>query len=401
MPEFKKVILISIDNLRYDCVGYQPDKRELREYGVLKYLETPTLDAIAAKSLCFTNCVSTSTYTTSAHASVFTGLYPPRHGVRAFFDTKLRPDALTLAEVFSTNGYRTICATDVPELFEPLGLTRGFDHFVVRSDAEVFRLLEAYRNERVFLFAHFFDVHEPYLFSECPPAPDYNADYFDLMGDFYRMFNLTITDKRPHALWQNFGQAINRDINYLLRVYVAGVSKFDRGRFRLFVETLKNAGYWDQALTVIFADHGEGRCFYQNRNYFSHSGELYDNVLRVPLLLHAPGLAPKVDHSLSSVVDIFPTVTALAAIRADLPYPLNGINWQDGGGSWPGLRRGLERPQGWQPDGRRKREPAGAGNRGERQCLAPMAAVRADKREEIPIGGQAGGFSGRRQPCVI
>lgn len=400
MPEFKKVILISIDNLRYDCVGYQPDKRELREYGVLKYLDTPTLDAIAEKSLCFTNCISTSTYTTAAHASVFTGLYPPRHGVRAFFHTKLRPDALTLAEVFKINGYRTICATDIPELFEPLGLTRGFDHLVVRNDSEVFRLLEAYRNEKVFLFVHFFDVHEPYLFSECPPTKDYNADYFDLMADLYRMFNLTITDKRPHALWQNFGQATNRDINYLLRVYVAGVSKFDRGRFRFFIEALKTAGYWDQALTVIFADHGEGRCFYHNASYFCHSGELYDNVLRVPLLFHAPGLAPKVNHSILSLVDIFPTITALAGIRADLPYPLDGNNCQDGGGSSRGLRRGLERPKRGQPDGRRKREPVGAGNRGERERVAPMAAVRTDKKEEIPIDGQAGGFSGRRQPCV-
>src|SRR3990170_3243786 len=100
----QNIILISIDALRFDCVGYQPDKRELEKYNVLKYLETPTLDSIAEKSLCFSQCISTSTYTTSAHASIFTGLYPPKHGVRAFYATKLTKDVFTLSEILKTFG---------------------------------------------------------------------------------------------------------------------------------------------------------------------------------------------------------------------------------------------------------------------------------------------------------
>ena len=104
----KNVVMISIDTLRYDCVGYQPDKRELIKHDVLKYLETPTLDSIAEKSLCFTQCISTSTYTTASHASIFTGLYPPGHGVRAFYDTKISDEVITVAEVLRKKGYRTI-----------------------------------------------------------------------------------------------------------------------------------------------------------------------------------------------------------------------------------------------------------------------------------------------------
>ncbi len=70
----KHIILISIDNLRFDCVGYQPDKRELARHDVLKHLETPNLDRIAEKGVCFTSCISTNTYTTASHASLFTGL---------------------------------------------------------------------------------------------------------------------------------------------------------------------------------------------------------------------------------------------------------------------------------------------------------------------------------------
>ncbi|NIS74048.1 MAG: sulfatase-like hydrolase/transferase, partial [Deltaproteobacteria bacterium] len=87
------------DNLRYDCIGYQPDKQDLLKYDVLKYLETPTLDHIASESICFTSCISPGTYTTSVHASVLTGLYPPRHGVRSFYTTKLHRDISSLAEI--------------------------------------------------------------------------------------------------------------------------------------------------------------------------------------------------------------------------------------------------------------------------------------------------------------
>lgn len=320
-----KIILISIDNLRFDCVGYQPDKRQLAEYNILKYLETPTLDTVAQQSLCFTNCISTSTYTTSAHASVFTGLYPPRHGVRAFFDTRLDPDAPVLAEILRRNGYRTICTTDIPELFEPLGLTRGFDHVVVRNDAEVLRLLDLYRDGNVFLFIHFFDVHEPYLFSECPPTKDYNADYFLLMADLCRTIDQVVTDQRPHSLWQSFCNHINRDINHLFPIYVAGVSKFDQGRFRMFVEALKAVGYWEEALTIIFSDHGEGRCSLFNPNHFNHAGELYDNVLRVPLVIRMPGIIPGLNESLVSLVDIFPTLLNLVGVEWRMERPLDGM----------------------------------------------------------------------------
>jgi arylsulfatase A-like enzyme len=112
------IVLICIDTLRFDCVGYQPDKKELREYNLEGLLKTPTLDGIAEKSLCFTNCFSTNTYTTAAHASVFTGLYPPRHGVRAFYNHKMDSGVKTLAETFREHGYETAMAIDVLELFD-------------------------------------------------------------------------------------------------------------------------------------------------------------------------------------------------------------------------------------------------------------------------------------------
>ena len=304
-----KVILISIDNLRYDCVGYQPDKKELDEYNVKSLLETPTLDKLSEKALCFTQCISTNTYTTSAHASIFTGLYPPHHGVRAFFDTKLNKDIKTLAEVFKENGYTTVFATDVMALFKPLELTRGFDYLFERDDKGLLAFLEKRKNEKIFLFVHFFDVHEPYLFSEAPPSKDYNNNYFDLMGDLYKQYNVEIKDKKPHTLWRNFSNGINRNIEYMLPIYVKGVSKFDNDRFKYFIEALEKIDFFNRSLTAIFSDHGEGKCEQNNKNFFSHGGDLYDNVLRVPFLILHKDLKPATDNQLLSICDIIEFVS--------------------------------------------------------------------------------------------
>lgn len=320
MSNFDKVILISIDNLRYDCVGYQPDKRELKKYGLVDLLKTPTLDSIAEKSICFTNCISTNTYTTSAHASVFTGLYPPRHGVRAFYDTKLSQDVTTLAEIFKMNGYITVMATDTPEHFEPLSLTRGFDHIIVRSDPDLLQLIDRYKNEKMFIFVHFFDVHEPFLYSECPPFDHYNDDYYELMNNLSHVFNKEITEKDPLRAWQSFWKDLNQNINYLFRPYVEGVGKFDQGRLKIFIDALKTCGIWDNALIVIFSDHGEGRCFYQNHDYFAHAGELYDSVIRVPLIINMQESNYKVDDNLISIVDIFSMIISLTGVSVFLEY---------------------------------------------------------------------------------
>lgn len=324
-PITDKVILISIDNLRYDCVGYQPDKKELDKYNIKFLLETPTLDRLSEKALCFTQCISTNTYTTSAHASVFTGLYPPHHGVRAFFDTKLNKDVKTLAEIFKENGYITVFATDVMALFKPLDLTRGFDYLFERDDKGLFTFLEKNKKEKIFLFVHFFDVHEPYLFSETPPSVDYNNDYFALMEALYKKNNIEIKDKKPHTLWRNFTADIGRDIEYMLPAYVKGVTKFDNGRFKMFIDNLEKLKLFDKALTIIFSDHGEGKCEHNNPNYFSHGGDLYDNVLRVPLFILHKDVKSAIDNRLLCSCDIFEFVLEYAGINLTLEYVLDAV----------------------------------------------------------------------------
>ena len=315
------VILISIDNLRYDCVGYQPDKRELIKHDVLKYLETPMLDSIAEKSLCFTQCISTNTYTTASHASIFTGLYPPKHGVRAFYDTRLSNKVTTLAETLKRNGYRTILFTDSLDLFIPLGLNRGFEFELTRDDKKLFNLLTDLKDDRVFLFVHVMDVHQPFLHNTNEFRPGVNNDYFDEVFKLYKDYNLLeFYDRNGNSaeLWNRLvrGPLKGKPIDVLFPLYVRGVTKFDKGRFSYIINNLKSIGFINGALMAIFSDHGEGRCFHEDKKYFSHGGALYDNVLRVPLLMCHPDLKPETNDKLVSTVDIYPTILSILNINS-------------------------------------------------------------------------------------
>lgn len=325
----KNVILISIDNLRYDCIGYQTHNSELIKHDVLKYLETPTLDRIAENSLCFTQCIGTSTYTTSSHASIFSGLYPPKHGVRAFYETSLSKEVLSIAEVFKENGYKTILHSDSLELFLPLELNRGFDFELTRNDDRLFYLLKSLKDEKVFLFCHFMDVHEPFFHNTNSFLPKINDDYLDELYELYKNYNLLDFYERDDSnieLWNRLmrGPLSEKPLSVLLPLYVKGVTKFDKGRFDYFISTLKSIGFLNNALLTIFSDHGEGRCFHDNKEYFAHGCDLYDNVLRVPLIVSYSGITPGINEKLTSTVDIYPTILSILGMA--VPENLDGLN---------------------------------------------------------------------------
>jgi arylsulfatase A-like enzyme len=325
------IVLISIDNLRFDCIGCQPDKKELIKYDVVKYLETPTLDKIAEKSLCFTRCISTNTYTTAAHASILTGLYPPRHGVRAFYETKLSDEVYTLAEVLKTYGYVTVMMTDIVNLFRPLNLHRGFDYIFHNDDNGLMDFLKSNKGEKTFLFVHFFDVHEPFLMSE-NDAYD-NSDYRKEVDHLYEIYDLNkyrSPDDSDKGAWRRLLDQVGRkDHKNFLPLYIRGVSKFDRGRFGDFMSLLELSGFLEGSQLILCADHGEGKSSSYDPEGFSHGGMLFDSVIRVPLLIYHPDLSHKVVDRIVSLVDIFPTIFAMALgldARNLLPYESDGID---------------------------------------------------------------------------
>ncbi|MHB8232714.1 MAG: phosphoadenosine phosphosulfate reductase domain-containing protein [bacterium] len=310
-----KVILISIDNLRYDCVSYVKDRPHLKQFYLENLVDTPTLGEIASNSAVFTGCFSTSSYTTSAHASLFTGLLQPKHGVRPFFYKKVNDDCVTLAEIYKNNGYKTVFYSDVIELFQPLGLTKGFDFVYAGDINEFIKQLPALKDEKVFCFAHLFDAHEPYIYSQNYNENGYNDDYFSFINKMSALYKIPVTNNDPFALWNNFSGKVNYGVQIMLPPYIYGINKFDKGRFGSIYKSLKSLGYFNEEnIYSVFADHGEGRIAAFDMPVFGHMGELFDEVIRIPLILHAPQIENKVYDKLTSIVDIFPTLLSLSGL---------------------------------------------------------------------------------------
>jgi arylsulfatase A-like enzyme len=330
------IILISIDNLRYDCVTYQPFKKELERYGVDNLLKTPTLDKIAEESICFNQAITTTPYTTSAHASLLTGLYPPSHGVREFWNQKMFPEARTLPELLKDLGYKTVLYSDTIHFKNSnSGIDKGFDYYFTTSTEEDFyHFLSENCDHKLLVLVHFFDVHGPFLFSGTKMFKGYNDDYFQLMEKLYNKYGRETEyqelKEKPYDLWNTFFLKLKADDDSYrlgLSLFIQGVNKFDKNRFSFFIRNLKDTGIYDKSALFIFSDHGEGKSDKNNR--FDHFGELYDSVIRIPLIIHLPDTTHKVIDNQVSIVDICPTILeTLCNCKTEelLPYGLSGYN---------------------------------------------------------------------------
>jgi arylsulfatase A-like enzyme len=89
-----------------------------------------------------------------------------------------------------------------------------------------------------------------------------------------------------------------------------------------------------RTVVLITADHGEA--LGEHDYFFEHGAYLYEPVVRVPLIVAAPGLLPegKVIDPVTRTIDIMPTLIDLAG----LPVP-DGLQ----GRSLVGLARGVDR----------------------------------------------------------
>jgi arylsulfatase A-like enzyme len=319
-----RCLLISIDNLRSDCVGAHPDRRALRGFAVADP-DTPTLDAIVASGTTFRQCFAAAPYTTASHASILTGALPHRHGIREYYRTGLSGSVSTLFEHFKRRGYTTILATDFPVLLGPiLGFTRSVDHYVVEDDAAVEALLAAAAGP-VFCFWHFGSVHNP--FGLTSPAVD-GAFFEEEVARVAALAGVPEPrepapewldkerDGRERLLRQRYIAATDAlyaaaRYDQLMQLFVGGVERFDRHRLAAAIAALERTGWWDDALVALVADHGEE---YSERA-FAHFNGLWDGIVKVPFVLRGPGIARgRAIDWVCRTIDLAPTFLELAGI---------------------------------------------------------------------------------------
>jgi len=263
------ILLIVIDALRPDhlgCYGYQRET-------------SPELDKIAGEGVKFHKVLSQSSWTKPAVASLLTATYPEVHGVKRVGDV-LAYQATSLPALLRQNGYITACIQTNPFLTAESGFHEGFDHYVELYDPSpgVYKTpvqeatktaldwLHHFGKKPFFLYLHLLDTHNPYI----PPEPfrGFGSEEQDLFDGEIRSIDFHIG---------------------LLRDYLC------------------QTGILDKTVLVITADHGEE---FQEHGRRYHAKHLYEEVLRVPLIISLPALLSSGLSIPAQVrsIDIVPTI---------------------------------------------------------------------------------------------
>lgn len=310
--EIRNVLLISIDTCRADhlgCYGYPLDT-------------TPNIDAIAGEAAVFENAISPFPYTLPAHCSMLTGTIGPYHKVLDNSDYELADDDVTLAELLKGKGFSTAAFVSSFILDSRFGLAQGFDVYdddfenqinttgiSQRGGDEVTRhgieWIEDHKDERSFVFLHYYDAH----FTYDPPEP------------FASKFKNV---PPPAYVPTTFEQA-------LFDGYAGEIAYVDHCIGQV-VGKLKELGLYDSTLIVITSDHGE--MLGQHGEGF-HGYFIYQPAVRVPLIIKMPyASGSRRIAGTVGLVDIVPTVCSLLDI--DLSTPVQGRDlspFLDGGGA--------------------------------------------------------------------
>lgn len=305
------VVMYVVDTLRADALGcYRGEPGR-----------TPHFDRVASEGARFARAYANSSWTRPSVASLLTGHYPRTHGANGRFD-RLRSDLPTLPEVLRKHGYETVGIVANPNLASTFGFRRGFDHFLelyepvdqvrpiepqellVPAERVVDIALEWWRKPRqrpLFLFVFSIDPHAPYT----PPPPFdrmYDSEYtgnFD--GSFESLFRLAIAGKRADP----------RDLRHVRALYDGEVAYADHHFGRLLAE-LDRSPPARAPILVVTADHGEE---FLEHGKLDHGQTLYEEVVRIPLLLRWPGrIAPHTSDVPVSLVELFPTLLGLLGI---------------------------------------------------------------------------------------
>ena len=163
------LVLITMDTTRADHLG---------AWGYAE-AHTPNLDALAARGTRFARCDTAAPITLPSHASILTGLFPPRHGVRDNGTFVLAPKFETLAERLAARGYDTAAVVSAVVLARRQGLDQGFrvydddlgagyaqgtlvaERTAEETTATALRVMAGLRAP-FFLWVHYYDPHEEY-----------------------------------------------------------------------------------------------------------------------------------------------------------------------------------------------------------------------------------------------
>jgi arylsulfatase A-like enzyme len=348
--EQPNVVLISAAGLRADHLG---------AYGYDGDI-SPNIDALAERGLRFEQAFSQASWTEPSLASLLTSLYPSELGIACRAAISCRPhldeQRTTLAEALQAAGYRTDAYLTSPWLTAELGFDQGFAqfesvraeepfdlaplrtrtlswllgcgrdtaacHLVTEGHARLFdrpippgwggdtvnarvnRLLELHSDERFFLWVHYTEALPAYdlepAFRPMPEGPMANTENTLRGMSYWRLGD-------PFAPQEKL---LPLDVAGLIALYDGEVHRVDRlvGGLLAQLEAYDLTG---RTLVVFTSDHGQE---FAEHGAYTYGHSLYDEVLRVPLIVAGPGVlssGASVEMPVA-LLDLTPTLTEIA-----------------------------------------------------------------------------------------
>ncbi len=309
------IVLVSLDTLRADRLGAWGNPDGL----------TPNLDRFAAEAVVFEAAYAQANETLFSHASLLTSRYPSELG-QLTYDFVVPEEAPGPAEVLSLYGYRAAAFTSGGHLIEGKGLDRGFTTWQVPVDwgslyhtapRALAWLDEQPGGEPWLLFVHGYDTHHRYLkpspFGRLHADPDYAGPAEDAITDpngtarvlggwfhgdkdLHGLFSFReprlLGEGFQERLWETVRRPESRslplgpdDTAFIAAVYDGAVQYAD-AMFGLLMAGLEERGVLDEAVIVVFSDHGESL----GENFcYNHRFTLSDADVHVPLMIRMPG----------------------------------------------------------------------------------------------------------------
>ena len=305
------VLLVVVDALRADGLG---------AYGSLR-ATSPFLDRLSRRATLFEEAVSASSFTQESIGSLFTGLLPARHGGMGWGSSP-REDVLTLAELLAVRGHDTGFFSNTPVL-RNRKFHQGFRTAEIlgerwnasgQGDHLSARVLEFAAQERSgpwFAYAHFLDPHGPY---EPSGGAEHRFEH-PRPEKPLRLYG-RVRKQCAELVAQGFGPG-DPAFEDLRGRYDAEISSIDRSIHRL-VRGLR--GQSERApIIVVTSDHGEE---FLEHGYVEHAWTLYDESLRVPLLVHESGGVGVIRRGRVSTLGVLPSILEL--IGGEAPAGLDG-----------------------------------------------------------------------------
>lgn len=280
-PEARQMVLVFIDTLRPDAMSLYGYERPT----------SPKLDEWAKDAAVFTQARSVAPWTLPSARTMVTGTHPERwekivrlpdrlasHG----WATGMIAGNVYLSSNFEmSEGWGTHRCINWPQ--GSLQINRGLSFLEDNADQDAFLLL------------HLMDMHLPYT----EPI----------------QYRSLFAGPAPEALGGSY--FLRHDVTRAVRTLGDDAKEYVRGRYdnnmRYLDDQLERlfANLKDDAIVMIVSDHGEE--FWDHAG-FEHGHTLYDELLRIPMVLKAPGVEPGTFEAPTSLLDVAPTLAAVAGV---------------------------------------------------------------------------------------